>query len=174
MKLIVPQKIIRKLKIELRAAGRREMGGVLMGEHLGNETFRIAAISFQRNGGSAVHFDRDPEQHRAFIDEFFNRTGHDYQRFNYMGEWHSHPSFPAVPSGPDFATMDGVLRDPGLDVSFALLIIVRLRIWNQMDMSATVFRVDGRPEPASVEIEAENEHQESESIFRRFLRFVRM
>ena len=46
--------------------------------------------------------------HKAFLDEFFQRTGHDYQRFNYIGEWHFAPPLRALPSGEDCTTMHRV------------------------------------------------------------------
>jgi hypothetical protein len=49
-------------------------------------------ISFQKRGGTFAHFVRDPTHHKAFLTDFFASTGKDYKRFNYLGEWHSHPS----------------------------------------------------------------------------------
>jgi len=50
MKLLLPPKIIRRVRRELR--GRwREIGGVLVGEHVGTDTFRIVDFSVQRKGG---------------------------------------------------------------------------------------------------------------------------
>lgn len=169
MKLILPPKTIRKLKAELRTAGIREMGGMLMGEHVESETFRIAAISFQRSGGSAVHFVRDPEQHRAFSDKFFAETGHDYERFNYLGEWHSHPCFAALPSERDVLTSQELVEGDDLGVNFLVLLICRLARFGRLEMSVTAFRRGGKPEPVSVELEAEDS-DEPQSILRRFLR----
>jgi hypothetical protein len=60
--------------------------------------------------GSHTRFRRDPKTHQKTLDEFFERTGRDYQRFNYLGEWHSHPSFSVQPSVEDIETMtDDVL-----------------------------------------------------------------
>src|SRR5690242_9125070 len=81
--------------------GSREIGGVLVGEHVAPNIFRLVDLSVQEHGGTAACFVRRPEHHKPFLDDFFLRTGKNYERFNYLGEWHSHPSFPAVPSHVD-------------------------------------------------------------------------
>lgn len=146
MKLIVPQAIARRLENDVRSAGRQEIGGVLVGEHIGDETFQIADYSVQRSGGSVSHFVRDPAQHVAFIESFFEKTGRDYQRYNYIGEWHSHPSFRPTPSGPDMTTMQELVRDPEAGVNFLLLLIARAR-GGKLELSATAFRANTVPIP---------------------------
>jgi [CysO sulfur-carrier protein]-S-L-cysteine hydrolase len=169
MKLLVPRTIVERLKRELRGRSR-EIGGVLVGEHVENETFRIVDISVQVSGGTAAHFVRDPVLHKAFLDDFFQRTGHDYQRFNYIGEWHSHPAFTPLPSGEDFTTMLELVRDPAVGVNFAVLIIARLGLWSGMQLSATTFRNGHAPEPADVAVEVTREAAQL-SILQRILRF---
>jgi hypothetical protein len=57
--------------------------------------------------------------------KFFERTEHKYSRFNYIGEWHSHPSFEVSPSGTDLDSMRRLVRDPGFKGRFAVLMITR-------------------------------------------------
>ena len=52
MRLLLPDAIENQMKRELRAAGRREIGGVLLGELVGQGVFRVAEITVQRTGGS--------------------------------------------------------------------------------------------------------------------------
>lgn len=152
MKLLLPLKIVERLRHEIR--GRmREIGGVLVGEHVADETFRIVDISVQLSGGTAAHFVRDPVQAKAFLDKFFLRTDHAYQRFNYIGEWHSHPRFVPLPSGEDCTTMLELVHDPAVGVNFAVLIIARHRLLGGMQLSATMFRRGYDPESVQVEIE---------------------
>ena len=169
MKLLLPQKIVERLGQELRGRSR-EIGGVLVGEHVEGETFRIVDISVQLSGGTAAHFVRDPAQHKAFLDDFFRRTGNNYERFNYIGEWHSHPRFTPLPSGEDFTTMSELIRDPDVGVNFAVLIIARLGFWSRMQLSATTFRRGVSPEMADVEIE-ETGAPARITIFQRILDF---
>jgi hypothetical protein len=152
MKLLLPLTIVKRLRREVR--GRlREIGGVLVGEHVAADVFRVVDMSVQVRGGTVAHFVRDPQHHKAFLADFFCRTGHNYQRFNYIGEWHSHPAFKPLPSGPDFATMLDLVKDPNVGVNFAILIIVRLLFWSRLELSATLFRAGVFPEPISIELE---------------------
>ena len=159
MKLILPAALVENLKQELRRAGSREIGGVMVGEYLGDETFQLADISVQRSGGSRAHFERDLAHSTAFLKEFFARTGHDYGRFNYLGEWHSHPLFAAMPSGQDLATMREIVEDPNVGANFAVLLIVRLARRSSLELSATVFRPVMAPINAEVELEIARQYQ---------------
>lgn len=125
-----------------------------MGEHLGDDDYRIIDLSVQRAGGTAVCFIRHPKKHRTQLDLFFERTGHNYTRFNYLGEWHSHPSFPTAPSGPDLRTMQALARDPAVGANFLVLLIVRLESDASLRSSTTVFRADRASSPADLIIEA--------------------
>src|SRR5258707_14116421 len=82
MQLLLPPQIIKRLHRELRRAGRKEIGGLLMGEHVRDEIFRLVDISVQRSGGSQACFIRNPADHQAQLQEFFGRTAEDYRRFN--------------------------------------------------------------------------------------------
>jgi integrative and conjugative element protein (TIGR02256 family) len=162
MKLLLPLTIIKRVRRELRGR-RREIGGVLVGEHVADDTFRIADISVQRNGGGAAHFVRDPGHAKAFLAEFFKRTGDSYLKFNYIGEWHSHPAFDPLPSSADRRTMYDIVDDPDVGINFAVLIIVRLHFWERLQLSATLFRSGVAPESISVEIEDANDRQDARS-----------
>lgn len=153
MKLQLPAKIVHLLKDELRQAGRREIGGVIVGEHIESETFRIADISIQRDGGNSVRFIRDPVQANEFLADYFLKTGSDFQRANYMGEWHSHPSFPAKPSSEDYDTAQEIAESSDVGANFIVLMICRRRFWRGLELSVTLFRPNAKPEPVEIELE---------------------
>src|SRR6266853_385447 len=140
MKLLLPRRISSQWTNALRAAGRREIGGVLLGEFVEPGTFKIAEITIQRGGGTFCHFVRDPKLHEKAIERFFERTGHNYKRFNYLGEWHSHPSFSTRPSPSDIRSMYRIVSDPTVGANCAALVVVRLASRSALDMSACVFR----------------------------------
>jgi proteasome lid subunit RPN8/RPN11 len=129
----------RKLRRELLAAGSNEIGGVLAAEQVGDGRFVVRAISVQRNG-SYASFRRDPEQHRAFIRRFSVRTGNDPERFNYLGEWHSHPSFVAMPSGPDLQQMQALIEETEQTSTFLVLLVIKLAKDGELCGSAHAFR----------------------------------
>lgn len=145
VQLLLPAPILQRLQRELRKARRREIGGLLMGEHVQEDVFRLVDLTVQRSGGTAACFIRHPHEHQAELDAFFERTGADYKRFNYLGEWHSHPSFPPIPSQTDVNTMQSIVTDASVGVNFLILLIVKRDTRQTMQMSATVFRPQARP-----------------------------
>jgi len=140
MKLLVTESFTDLLERELTQAGRREIGGVLLGERVSAGVFRITDASVQRSGGSATHFVRELEPHRTFVEAFLDRTGRDYSRFNYIGEWHSHPTVAPLPSFADIVSMQSIVEDEAVNAGFALLVIARRHFLGRLELSASVFR----------------------------------
>jgi [CysO sulfur-carrier protein]-S-L-cysteine hydrolase len=140
MKILLPGRIRSQWTNALRSVGRREIGGVLLGELVKPGTFKIVEITIQRSGGSFCHFTRDPKLHEKAIERFFKRTGYDYERFNYLGEWHSHPSFSTRPSPSDLRSMYRIVSEPAVGANFAALVIVKLTSHTELEMTACVFR----------------------------------
>jgi integrative and conjugative element protein (TIGR02256 family) len=119
-------------------AGKREIGGMLMGEDVGGQIFRIVDFSVDMERGTFSSFTRDSSKHDLALQTFFKETGADYKRFNYLGEWHTHPSFSVAPSVNDINAMQGIVNGDG-NVDFAFLFITKLRwIW-QFECSAHLF-----------------------------------
>src|SRR5688572_23060176 len=83
---------VQRLRAALARAGRRETGGQLFGEQLAISYFRVTELTVQARPGTFARFLVDVFQAARDALNFFDRTGHEYRRFNYIGEWHSHPS----------------------------------------------------------------------------------
>ena len=124
---------------ELRRAGSDEIGGVLATEHVAENVFRVVDLSVQRRGGTYAAFSRDATNHKRFMRRFLDLTGHQYERFNYLGEWHSHPSFPALPSTTDVNTMKALLKSPDQAANFLVLLIVKRTTTGKLEGSAHAF-----------------------------------
>lgn len=127
-----------RLRKCLRRAGRREIGGILMGEQVAPDHFRIVDFSVDDKTGTAAHFVRSPEHHAEALEGFFRRTGSNFKRFNYLGEWHSHPSFPVRPSQEDISSMQSLVNGER-DIDFSALMIVRLRCFFLVEAAAYMF-----------------------------------
>jgi proteasome lid subunit RPN8/RPN11 len=108
-----------------RRAGIRETGGMLFGEHVSGEEFRVAEATVAGTG-SIAGFVRGLFNGLGRLERFFSRTKHDYVRFNYLGEWHSHPSFELFPSAIDDMAMFDIVNDSSVGARFATLVIVKL------------------------------------------------
>ena len=115
-----------RLAATLKRSGRRETGGQLFGEQIAPSDFLVTDLTIQARAGTIARFVVDLLQAARDAVRFFNRTEHRYTRFNYVGEWHSHPSFAVRPSRTDVATMRELVQDPEFRGSFAVLMIVRL------------------------------------------------
>lgn len=127
-----------RLRKCLRGAGWREIGGILMGEQVAPDHFRIVDFSVDDTTGTAAHFVRSPDHHAQALDSFFRKTGSDFKRFNYLGEWHSHPSFLVRPSHEDLMSMRGLVEGER-DIDFSALLIVRLRYFLHLEAAAYMF-----------------------------------
>ena len=83
MQLLLPSQLIRRLLVSSSVRRNGEIGGLLMGEHVRDEVFRIVNISVQRSGGDRACFIRHPKSHKKALKKFFAQTGNDYTRFDY-------------------------------------------------------------------------------------------
>ena len=154
MRIELAPELEKRFRTALREAGRREIGGMLMAEQLAAGKFRVVEFSLDSYSGSHTAFRRDPKMHQNTLDEFFRRTGRDFQRFNYLGEWHSHPSFSVRPSAQDIQTMTDIVEDRNSLISFAVLLIIRLRFRFWIDHSVTIFASDRKPEARRIRTRA--------------------
>lgn len=150
MQLLVPSEISQQLVEAMRQAGKREIGGILMGEHIGPDTFRVKEITIQRKGGTFAAFIRMVEEILAPLLAFFDTTKHDYKRFNYLGEWHSHHSFTLTPSGQDHTTMYDLVMDSQLGACFILLLLVKPDHHGQLEGSIMVYQPNKPPFVGSI------------------------
>lgn len=149
MKLEFPKALQKRMRRNLGRAGRREIGGVLMAEQLAPGHFRLADFSLDSRTGEAAHFVRSVDEHYEALAQFYARTGSDFARFNYLGEWHSHPNHVPLPSDVDVASMESLVRGER-DIDFAVLIIVRKAWWRRMTCSATLFQRGRAAEPVEL------------------------
>lgn len=152
MKVGFPSELRKRLLRNLVKAGRREIGGVLMAEQLEPGNFMIADFSVDNITGGEAHFVRSVEHHETALQEFYRKTGADYGRFNYLGEWHSHPNHSPVPSLIDITSMEKLIYGER-SIPFAVLLIVKKTWWRRIACSATLFQQDYAPEPVKISIE---------------------
>lgn len=150
MKVVLPAKIVDTLCSELKMAGRREIGGILMGEHTGDDEFEVCDITIQRIGGGFAFFERAAHNVLSAMARFFDRTGKNYKRFNYLGEWHSHPSFVPSPSGVDHDTMIDLTSDPTFRGNFAVLMVIKLDTSGYLDGTVNIFYPNKSPHTAEL------------------------
>lgn len=140
MQLLIPHEISQQIVDALQQAGHREVGGIFMGEHIGPDTFRVKEITIQRKGGTFAAFIRMVEEILGPLLAFFDTTKHNYTKFNYLGEWHSHHSFALAPSRRDHTTMYNLVMNPQLGARFVVLLLVKLGNHGQLEGSVMVYQ----------------------------------
>lgn len=140
--LILPPDQHELLLAALCKAGRREVGGILMGEHAGPNLFVVREMTVHRRGAFAS-FVRRIEDAVGKLRAFFQQTGHDYTRFNYLGEWHSHPSFSPYPSKTDDFSMLQIVQDENVGANFAVLLITKLGLDGELIATVHTYLPDG-------------------------------
>ena len=128
-----------RLRFHLALAGHKEIGGMLFGEQIQANHFKVVDFSIDNRSGTFANFVRDPIIHKKSIDRFFHKTGHNYTRFNYLGEWHSHPSFSVLPSREDAISMQNLVNSED-SIEFAFLLIVKLESYFRLDYSNSLFQ----------------------------------
>ena len=148
-KILLPNKMADRMAEALQKAGGRETGGILMGEHITEDTFRVVDITVQPQPGTFASFMRALSGIKSVLRRFFCRTKYEYTRFNYLGEWHSHPSFALEPSSTDCQSMLQIVQDPAVGANFAVLIIVHFDL-EDLQAAAFLFLPSGTLERADI------------------------
>jgi Prokaryotic homologs of the JAB domain len=142
LKILLTPDVHERFVDALRRAGSREIGGVLMAEHTGVNEFTVREISVQRRG-TLASFVRHVAEAIVGLRRFFERTQRSYTRFNYLGEWHSHPLFSTQPSGQDDASMRAIVEDVSVGATFAVLLVLKLSAAQSLMGSAHTYLPDG-------------------------------
>ncbi|WP_312792367.1 Mov34/MPN/PAD-1 family protein [Diaphorobacter nitroreducens] len=138
----IPLDIQKTLRKALKAAGTDECGGILMGEHTGPGHFAVRHLTVQ-GGGRFASFVRQTQSALRALGKFCRKSGHDYARFNYLGEWHSHPSFSVQPSATDHQSMLEIVKDVRVSANFVVLLIFKLSRQGELEGSAHTYLPDG-------------------------------
>ena len=125
LKLNLSLEVIEEITAALRKSGDHEIGGILMGEHIGQDEFKVTKITVHKLGAISS-FIRLIEDALDKLNAFFKQYENNYSQFNYIGEWHSHPLFAPYPSSKDDASMIEIIMDEKVGANFAVLVIVKL------------------------------------------------
>lgn len=135
----VSESVKSKMKEALLKFGDYEIGGILIGKKLAEQSFEIIDISISDEDKrfSISSFIRGTKKSERLLKRHFRKkTGY------YLGEWHSHPKFSLNPSQNDVLTMVGILNDPDYGVQFAVLIITHLVRNNELAYKGYLFHKD--------------------------------
>ncbi|PHH38748.1 Mov34/MPN/PAD-1 family protein [Pseudomonas putida] len=150
----IPQEVQHLLYKALKVAGSNECGGVLMAEHIGPDHFVVRQLTVQ-GGGRFASFIRETRSALRALSSFFRHSGYNYARFNYLGEWHSHPSFSVQPSMTDHQSMLDIVMDERVGANFVVLLIFKLSSQGELEGSAHTYIPDGSFAPSILVLEGD-------------------
>ena len=128
----------------LTSGGIREIGGWLAAEQLAPGEFELVGFTVDLAVGTHNRFASLPKTHGAQLDDILAANADRTGRVDYLGEWHSHPTFLPVPSDIDVAAMTKMVEESG--PSFATLLIVRLMGEAVLQATITTFQRGQPPE----------------------------
>lgn len=154
--LILPHEQHELLLAALRKAGWRGVGGILMGEHVRPNLFIGREMIVHRRGAFAS-FVRRIEGAIGRLRAFLQQTGHDYTRFNYSGEWHSHPSSAPYPSRTDDMSMLQIVQDEAVCANFAVLLIAKLGLEGALVATVHAYLPGGMRIQSSIKLQTGEE-----------------
>ncbi|MCW5829567.1 MAG: ThiF family adenylyltransferase [Deltaproteobacteria bacterium] len=101
-----------------------ETGGMLIGYRKGQDVFVLEASDAGPKATSMPsRFERDGGYSETYLMDAVRRNGNG---IDYVGDWHSHPGYPAVPSPRDAVSMHDIAADPGYRTDYPIMAIVGL------------------------------------------------
>lgn len=139
MQIVVTTELEQRLIAALGQAGGKETGGIIMGQRLGQDIYQVYDLTIQAYGGTSLSFIRFLSGVSGTLRRFFRKTAHNYTHFNYLGEWHSHPTYFLKPSNMDSETMWDIVEDAEVGVNFAILMLVRLKEGKFIEIKAYLY-----------------------------------
>lgn len=152
LKLLIPPNLTVQLEEALSKAGNLECGGIMLGEHVGPNAFQLRDVTVQGTG-SISRFIRKVEAAARGLKAFLIKHNNEFERFNYLGEWHSHPLYAAEPSVVDHTSMRDIIMDPKVGANFVALLIVKLNQHRQLTGSIHVYLPSGEIYRGELEIQ---------------------
>jgi [CysO sulfur-carrier protein]-S-L-cysteine hydrolase len=144
LSLRIPRQQLAELQVYLTQGGKREIGGWLVAEQIAPGEFELVGFTVDLEVGTRDRFDSLPEPHSEQMDRILLENNDRAGRVDYLGEWHSHPTFPPIPSEIDLTSMTDMVENSG--PSFAALVIVRLMGNASIQATITTFQRGQLPE----------------------------
>ena len=139
----------------LTTGSLREIGGWLAAEQLAPGKFELVGFTVDLDVGTHNRFSSLPTTHGTQLDDILAANADRKGRVDYLGEWHSHPTFPPVPSDIDVAAMTKMVEKSG--PSFATLLIVRLLGAAVLQATITTFQRGLPPEQGRLIIDYDHQ-----------------
>lgn len=125
MKIIVQKTVTNKIIAALIKARKKETKGACFAYRSSNDCYYIEDIFISREKGTFFFSNLKANfQYRRFEKKYHKKHKFDYLNHNYVGDWHSHPSFECVPSNYDKREVEDELAHS--NANFLIQLIVKM------------------------------------------------
>lgn len=117
--LIDPEALAKITADAARYAGRKERGGILIGQRRGPHlSVADATLPMMWDFGTMFSFRRSARGHQAAA---LKRWRESERTMDWVGEWHSHPERVPSPSGIDTNSWRRIVEDRGAPMAFIIV-----------------------------------------------------
>lgn len=125
LNLIIPNEVINQIKSYSKKHFPKEYGGVLIGNYSKDKkSANIYHIIHPKTFKNSTSFF---EANIVTINQEIRRYYEESKgELIYLGEWHSHPNMPAIPSSTDLNAMYKIVKDKGVKIASPILIIAHI------------------------------------------------
>lgn len=125
LQLIISEELVKQIADHGINKYPNEFGGLLLGRYIkNNKVVSIEdSISPKKYTSSRYFFERGSEGVKEMLVAKYNET----PSLIYVGEWHTHPDGPAMPSYTDLIAMRELANDNNVLISNPVLMIVEVR-----------------------------------------------
>ncbi len=107
MEIIIPKEITLRLIKQISKYSPLETKGALFAEDLGNDTFKIDEVYLEPKPGTTTFVKLYiNHEYVTFQKNYHKLRNNNFSKYNYIGDWHSHPLFECYPSSYDVSEVE--------------------------------------------------------------------
>lgn len=102
MKIIIPKNFSNKIFERIKETAPNETKGALFAQKINDNLYVVDDVYFEKKVGSFAFVELyNNKIYQQFQRKYHEKHNNDFKNHNYIGDWHSHPSFECYPSGFD-------------------------------------------------------------------------
>jgi len=153
LEIIIPAKITSLIKKHIDKYSPLETKGALFAEHLGDNIFKIDSVYLEPKPGTTTYVKLVVNRvYQAFQNSFHKKHQYHFSKFNYIGDWHSHPLFECIPSSFDVEEVQKDLKNS--NANFLVQLILKV---NQDKLIGNAFYYSNQVSAKKIHLVIEND-----------------
>lgn len=125
MKIVIKKEVTSKIYETVQLAGINEIKGSCYAFHKDNDLFEIEETYISQQKGTFSFSNLIINcKYNLFEKRYYKKHRNNFKEHNYIGDWHSHPSFKLKPSNYDIEEVNSELINS--NANFLIQIIVKI------------------------------------------------